>query len=130
MCYSSLCSVCTEPFPPPTDVQLVEANHTHLSFNWSLVLLNCPSIFYHIVASNCGQCPDTTTSNKVICTGNYAMISHQCSFAVQASACNDSTVGDISTAVNVTVNRLSIRSTKLNDKLSPKDSTMCAKGLY
>lgn len=102
-----MCYVCTEPFPPPTDVQLLEANHTHLSFNWSLVLLNCPSVQYHIVASNCGECPNTTTSNEVICTGNYVqnlIISrHQCSFAVQASVCNDSIVGDISTAVHVNV---------------------------
>ena len=102
--YSSC--VCTEPFPPPADVQLVEENNTHLGFSWSQVSLNCPSVQYHIVASNCGECPDTTTTYEVICTGNYTQLinNRQCLFAVQAGVCNDSIVGDVSTPVNVAKN--------------------------
>ena len=95
--------LCIEPFPPLTDFQLMEANHTHLSFNWTQVSLNCPSLQY-IVASNCGNCP-STTNNKVTCTGNYTQLINtdcQCSFTVQTVVCNDSIVGDISTAINVT----------------------------
>ena len=94
------------PFPPPSDVNLIEETRTHLRFNWSRSQnsLNCPSIFYQIVASNCGQCPDTTTNTTVTCFGNYTqlMSSRQCSFAVQAVVC-DNIIGDVSIAVTVTV---------------------------
>ena len=90
------------PFPPPTDVQLVEMNDTHLGFNWSHVSTGCSSLQYHIMASNCGECPSTTTTNMVTCTGNYTQLTsdHLCSFAVRTAVCNG-TVGDISIAVNV-----------------------------
>ena len=92
------------PFPPPIDVQLVEANHTHLSFNWTQVSLNCPSLQYHIVASNCGECPNATRSSTITCSGNYAQFlsDHPCSFAVQTVVCNG-LVGDASIAFNVTI---------------------------
>lgn len=120
--------LCIEPFPPPTDFQLMEANHTHLSFNWTQVSLNCQSLQY-IVASNCGECP-STTDNKVTCTGNYTQLINtdsQCSFTVQTVVCNDSIVGDISTAINVTMTELGIRST--SNRSSTLD-TMCTQGLY
>ena len=100
------------PFPPPTDIQLVEANHTHLSFNWSPVSLSCPSIQYHIVACNCGECPVTTRSNMVTCNGNYSQQTsdHQCSFAVQTVVCDD-LVGDVSIAVTVPIIRADIEPT-------------------
>ena len=92
----------TVPFPPPTDVKLVETNHTHFRFTWSHVSSCCPSIQYHIVASNCGECPTTTHSNMVTCSGNYTPLTgdHPCSFAVGTAVCND-TVGNISITVTV-----------------------------
>ena len=63
------------PFPPLTDIQLVEENDTHLSFNLSHVSSHCPSIQYHIIASeNCGKCPNTTGKNAVTCIGNYTQL--------------------------------------------------------
>ena len=57
------------------------------------------------MASNCGQCPHTTTNNVVTCNGNYTHLLNdwQCSFAVQTVVCDD-IVGDISMAgaVNMT----------------------------
>ena len=93
---------CIAPFPPPTDVQLVEANHTKIRFNWSHVSTHCPSLQYHIMASNCGECPSTTTTNMVTCTGNYTQLTSDCpcSIPVRTAVCNG-TVGDISIAVNV-----------------------------
>ena len=65
--------------------------------------MNCPRIYYSIMASNCGECPEITTNNKVTCTGNYIQLlnNHQCSFAVQTIVC-DEIIGDVSTAINVT----------------------------
>ena len=63
---------------------------------------HCPSLQYHIMASNCGECPSTTTANMATCTGNYTQLTsdHPCSFAVRIAVCNK-TLGDISIAVNV-----------------------------
>ena len=94
----------TVPFPPPTDVKLVEANHTHLKFAWNHVSSHCPSIQYHIMASNnCGECPATTHSNMVTCNGNYSQLmhdDHSCLFTVGTVVCNG-IVETISIAVTV-----------------------------
>ena len=97
----------TVPLAPPraSDLQLVEANNTHLRFSWSPVSLCCPSIQYHIVASNqCGECPTTTTANTVTCSGNYTQLTsdHPCSFAVRTVVCDD-LIGDVSIAVTVPI---------------------------
>ena len=54
------------------------------------------------MASNCGDCPSTITTNMVTCTGNYTQLNSDdpCSFAVRTSLCNG-TLGDISMAVDV-----------------------------
>jgi hypothetical protein len=90
------------PFSSPTDVQLVEASHTQISFNWSHISSHCPSLQYHIMASNCGDCPSTTTTNMATCTGNYTQLTsdNPCSFALRTVVC-DGVVGDFSDAVNV-----------------------------
>ena len=92
----------TVPLPPPTDVKLVEANHTHFRFTWSHVSSCYPSIQYHIVASNCGECPATTHSNMLTCSRNHTQLTsdHSCSFAVGTAVCND-TVGNISITINI-----------------------------
>ena len=75
----------TAQFSPPGDIQLVEANNTHLRFSWSPDSLCCPSVQHHIMASNCGECPSITTTNTVTCSGDYTRLTndHPCSFAVQ-----------------------------------------------
>ena len=54
------------------------------------------------MASNCGECPSTTTTNTVTCSGyNTQLISdHPCSFAVQTVVCGD-LVGYVSIAVTI-----------------------------
>jgi hypothetical protein len=63
---------------------------------------HCPSLQYHIMADNCGECPSTTTTNMATCTGDYTQLSsdHPCSFAVRKAVCNG-TIGDVSDAVTV-----------------------------
>ena len=94
--------VIIEPFPPPTDVELVGNNVSHLTFSWNEVASNCPSIQYQIVASNCGACPNTTLINEATCTGSYTQLltSQQCSFAVVTVVC-DNITGDVSNSVYV-----------------------------
>ena len=90
-------------FPPPTDVKLVEANHTYLKFTWNHVSSHCPSIQYHIEASNCGECPVTTRRNMVTCNGNYSQLmhdDHSCLFTVGTVVCND-IIDNVSIAVTV-----------------------------
>jgi hypothetical protein len=55
------------------------------------------------MATNCGDCLNTTTTTNVItCSGNYTHLTsdHPCSFAVRSAVCNG-TVGDVSDAINV-----------------------------
>jgi hypothetical protein len=56
------------------------------------------------MADNCGNCPSTTTTNMVTCTGDYTQLTsdHPCSFAVRSAVCN-CTIGDVSDAVTVTM---------------------------
>ena len=77
------------------------------------------------MAVNCGDCPNTTTSNRVICSGNYTD-NRQCSFAVQTVVCGD-IIGDVSTVVNATKIGSAAESTK--NKSSFNTVTMCIQGL-
>ena len=54
------------------------------------------------MASNCGQCPNTTVNTTATCRRNNTKLTNSapCSFAVQSEACGD-TAGDVSMAVNV-----------------------------
>jgi hypothetical protein len=54
------------------------------------------------MADNCANCPSTTTTNVVTCTGDYTQLTsdHPCSFAVRSAVCNG-IVGDFSDAVDV-----------------------------
>ena len=94
--------MCTDLPPPPIRVNFVEESPNHIRFNWSHVLFICPLLHYRIVASNCGQCPNTTVNTTVTCRGNNTKLSNSapCSFAVQTVACGE-TAGDVSMAVNV-----------------------------
>ena len=89
--YCAYASLYIEPFPPPTDIELVESNDTHLRLSWKKVSSNCSSIRYQIVASNCGECPHTTLTNEATCIGNYTQLrnNQQCSFAVKTVVCDD-----------------------------------------
>ena len=56
------------------------------------------------MASNCGECPNATTTNTATCTGDYCDIhltsDRPCSFAVRSAVCNG-IVGDFRDAINV-----------------------------
>ena len=73
-----------------------------MSFNWSHVASKCLSLQYHFSATNCGECPNATTTNMATCTGNYSHPTshHACSFAVRTAVCNG-IVGDFRDAIGV-----------------------------
>ena len=98
--------MCTVPYPPPNDVYLVEAGPSQLIFQWSLVSSSCHVIQYHIVAVNCGQCPNITSNNTASCTG-ILIDGHQCMFALQTIVC-DGIVGNVSREVSVTLKGMCI----------------------
>ena len=96
-------NACAVPYPPPNDVYLVEANSSQLIFQWSEIPVSCPAIQYRIIASNCGQCPNTTHNTTVTCTGTFPLLHDtQCLFALQTIVCDD-IVGNVSMAVSVTM---------------------------
>ena len=89
-----------DPYPPPSDIRLVEATSRQLVFQWNAVSPSCQFVQYLIRANHhCGQCPDTTVHTTASCTG--LMINGQhCMFALQAHVC-DSIVGNVSSNVLV-----------------------------
>ena len=83
----------TEPIPPPSDttisriVEDFEGNFS-LTFIWSPVIFNCPSLHYTI-ASNCGSCPNNTTRTTATCRGVPVSVGDCCVFTIQSVVCGD-----------------------------------------
>ena len=72
-------------------VQLINIHDGELIFIWNSILEECPSIHYMINSSNCGMCPDNTTTTTVTCTGAYDIYttSTLCKINVQPLVCGD-----------------------------------------
>ena len=84
--------MCIEPFPPPSSIHLTRVDATEMVFSWSQsqAQLDCPSLHYNIISSNCGNCPVTTNTTSVTCLdfriSDSATI---CTFMVQAVICSN-----------------------------------------
>ena len=65
-----------------------------ITFKWSQMPLDCRIIHYKILASNCGNCPSTTTSTAVTCIGAQTD-GGVCRFAVQTVVCGDSSKSNV-----------------------------------
>ena len=94
-----------DPYPPPENIYLANVTPGGLVFSWNYTL-NCPSLRYNIRSENCGQCPNTTDSTSVNCTGFTISNSvNLCTFTVQTAICgiNGSLplVGNLSDLVTV-----------------------------
>ena len=63
---------------------------TLIAFIWNTYSPDCPAIHYNILASNCGNCPNTTNHTTAICTG-VPTDNSMCTFAVQTVACGNIT---------------------------------------
>ena len=93
----SITNNCTvAPFPPPTDVSVNITDELtgpiKLTFKWSPLVPDCPSIRY-ITEFDCGSCPNTTTNTEVVCT-DIVIDNAQCTFTVLTQIC-DSITGNI-----------------------------------
>ena len=86
-------------FSSPTALFISQADFVsrQITFNWSEVITDC-SIYYNIIALNCGSCPNTTDLTAVTCT-NVPSDGTMCKFAVKTVLCGDndhaSLLGDI-----------------------------------
>ena len=87
----------TDPLPPPNDVTfsyIMEDSDGSmaLTFNWTPVILNCPSLQY-IITSNCGSCPNMTMITTVTCRG--IEFGKRCTFEISSAVCG-SIIGNTS----------------------------------
>ena len=70
------------------------------TFTWSPVAPDCPTVYYNILASNCGSCPTTTNHTTVTCT-DVPTNGSTCTFAVQTVVCGN-VFGNSSDSINIT----------------------------
>lgn len=96
------------PFPPPSEVcvNLAELHsRQQITFSWSVIASDCPTIKYNIVSLNCGTCSTTTTHNNITCT-DVPRNAGICTFALQTVVCGN-IVGEMSNPVTVSLSNTS-----------------------
>ena len=71
------------------------STHLMLTFTWSSVAIDCSSITY-ITTFDCGYCPNTTASAKVVCTD--IVIGSECTLTIRTEVCNSLTGNSFKTA--------------------------------
>ena len=74
-----------------------------LTFHWSPVAPECPTITYNTIASNCGKCPSFTNNNTIICT-DVPTNGSMCTFAIRIVFCRGTT-GNLSNTIQVILNQ-------------------------
>ena len=79
-------------YPSPGNVELANASPEGVIFTWNPIAPVCPSIQYHINASNCGKCPTETTATLAFCNLQLSTERRICEFSVQSITCG--TVGN------------------------------------
>ena len=80
------------PLPPPDaiSIALVDFGVKEITFSWSPVASDCPTVHNNILASNCGSCPTTTNQTCVTCT-DIPTDNSMCTFAIQTVVCGNIT---------------------------------------
>ena len=79
----------------------MEANSSHLIFQWSSAAHSCEAILYHIDASGCGQCPNATNDTTVACV-DFPLDNQVCLLAVRTVVC-DNVIGSENRSIQVTL---------------------------
>ena len=91
-----------DSLPPSNNITLSEVSNEQLTFSWSPVTTNCPSVHYNINATNCGSCSDrlsVTTSTSSLITCNISSTPPPtCTLTFQTVVCG-SILGTISKLV-------------------------------
>ena len=96
-----------EPIPPPSNIHLIDVAQTHLIFHWNQLTSDlqwagsgsCSSFVYNIIASNCGSCPNSTSSSFTTCI-NMTINGSTCLFAVETKVCGN-IVGHTNNTISV-----------------------------
>ena len=101
ICLNKFLCTYTGQYPPPNTLHISAANFIskELTFTWSSVAPDCPTIHYNILASNCGSCPTTTNHTNVACI-DVSTNGSNCTLAVQTVACRNIT-GNISEPISI-----------------------------
>ena len=88
---------------PPDKLYISHADFglKKVTFSWSPVAPDCPTVHYNILASNCGSCPTTTNHTTVTCTG-VPTDGNTCTFAIQTVVCGNAT-GDSSDSIRMKI---------------------------
>ena len=74
--------------PSLSDIMISNIENGQITFTWSPLSHNCPSLQYNTITSHCGHCPSTTTYTSVTCTNiTLTRFAHICVFAVQPVVC-------------------------------------------
>ena len=83
-----------DPYPPPNDVIISELAimddlSIQVTFEWSAVVTNYCSTLLYIITSNCGLCPNSTstTDTTVHVTCAKVLIGQLCTLSVHTSVC-------------------------------------------
>jgi hypothetical protein len=88
------------PWPSPNNITLSQINSSRLTFTWNSVSPNCQAVHYEIIATNCGQCPNTTScgvtcpvsteTNSVSCDiDTLATLQEPCAIMIQPVICGN-----------------------------------------
>ena len=80
----------------PNNIRVIDVKPKRLTFTWNdsenlqqtHIFSDTDSIVYNIIASNCGTCPNSTTSLSATCVDVIAD-ERVCSFALQAVVCGN-----------------------------------------
>ena len=109
MLNAAFCAVA--PYPPPSDVRLAIVQEGLLMFSWNSVGPNCDSAVYH-VTSDCGGCPDNTSSTTANCTDlQLSTEARECTLRVHTEFCGGT--GNQSSPLTVMLKRMIVVHYKL-----------------
>ena len=77
-CFTDACSE-VEP-----KVNLTKVNRGELTFSWSPLASNCPTVQYNITSTDCGNCTRHTTNTSTTCAITLASTEiRNCTFSVR-----------------------------------------------
>ena len=101
----------------PNNIRVIDVKTNRLTFAWNdsvnlqqtHIFSDTDSFVYNIIASNCGTCPNSTTSLSATCV-DFVADGRVCSFALQAVVCGR--FGPISDPMKIQIKGISLTSLK------------------
>ena len=75
-------------YQPLNGIYLANVSSEEITFTWNSVVPVCSSIYYRIIASNCGVCPTISNTTVAICYDVQPSTNlRNCTFGVQNVIC-------------------------------------------